>query len=228
MYANFVQSIDGVVAIPGVASAGSLISGKNAADRLVMALLRAAADCVLMGAGTMRATPGHLWTAAHVFPSLAEAFAAMREVHGQAPDPRLVVLTRSGDIDATHPAAAGATFLTTRGGAARLEPRLPAESEVVVLGDEAVDLADALTWIRGRGWARVLSEAGPHVMAQLVDASLVQDVFVTVSPLLAGRSEAEPRPGLAHGIALLPGRRVEARLEAARRHGDYLFLRYSL
>ena len=49
-----------------------MISGKDPADRFLMGLLRACADAVVLGAGTLRATPGHLWTPAHVYPALAD------------------------------------------------------------------------------------------------------------------------------------------------------------
>ena len=60
--------MDGVTALgPEYPSSGSAISGHDPADRFVMGLLRACADVVLIGAGTLRATPGHLWTPGHVW-----------------------------------------------------------------------------------------------------------------------------------------------------------------
>ena len=59
LYSNFVTSLDGVVTLGDKPSAGSVISGRNQADRFLMGLLRACADAVLLGAGTLRATPGH-------------------------------------------------------------------------------------------------------------------------------------------------------------------------
>src|SRR5918998_1113636 len=68
VYANFVTSIDGVVALPSVNASPSLISAKSEADRFVMGLLRAFADVVLVGAGTLRAEPEHRWTPEFVYP----------------------------------------------------------------------------------------------------------------------------------------------------------------
>src|ERR1700693_4378016 len=67
--ANLVTSLDGVVSfdLPGHPGGGD-ISGSNPHDRMVMGLLRAAADAVIVGAGTLRATPGHVWTAEHIYP----------------------------------------------------------------------------------------------------------------------------------------------------------------
>ena len=61
-----------------------------------MGLLRACADVVLIGAGTLRATPGHRWTPAHVCPAAADGYAALRRSQGRAADPQLVVVTARG------------------------------------------------------------------------------------------------------------------------------------
>src|SRR5690348_16547909 len=126
MYSNFVASLDGVVALGAEASAGSIISGRNQGDRFLMGLLRACADAVLLGAGTLRTTPGHHWTPEHVFPDLAREFGELRSTLGRKTGPRLVLLTASGRVPVSHPAVvAGATILTTADGAAALQGRLP-------------------------------------------------------------------------------------------------------
>src|ERR1700694_4778786 len=118
VYSNFVASLDGVVSLGTKASAGSIISGKNTGDRFLMGLLRACADAVVIGAGTLRATPGHLWTPAHVYPELATEFTALRSGLGHTREPQLVVVTASGELDASHPAIVkGAIVLTTTDGA---------------------------------------------------------------------------------------------------------------
>src|SRR5690348_8274794 len=122
VYSNFVESLDGVVTLGSKPSAGSEISGRNQADRFLMALLRACADAVLLGAGTLRATPGHQWTAEHVFPDLASQFGELRSLLGRKPRPRLVLLTASGNVPISHPAViAGASIVTTAEGAAALK-----------------------------------------------------------------------------------------------------------
>lgn len=228
VYSNFVSSIDGVVSLGASTSAGSTISGKAPADRFLMALLRACADAVLVGAGTLRATPGHLWTPAHVFPQQAESFAALRRVLGRSAEPRLVLVTQGGDVDPNHVAIQhGALIFTTNAGAARLEGRLPAGCEVVTGNGERVGLAAVIDDLRDRGLGVVLTEGGPHVMGELIDRSLLDEAFLTVSPVVAGRGAGE-RMGMVEGVDLLPSRGVWSRLLTARRHGDYLFLRYGL
>jgi len=229
VYSNFVASIDGVVALGDGKSAGSLISAKAASDRFLMALLRACADAVLIGGGTLAATPGHHWTAAHVAPNMAESFAALRRSLGRTPDPRLVVMTAHGGVDVKHVAMkGGATVVTGEAGAKKLEGRLPEGCEVVVAGNgEGVDVRRALGELRSRGFNVVLTEGGPTVMGLLLRAQVLDEMFLTVSPVLAGRDK-EPRPGMIAGVDLLPSAGVWSRLLSARRHRDYLFLRYGL
>ena len=68
VFANFVETADGVVAIPSVPLSNKLIADGSAADRFVMGLLRACADVVVVGSGTMSDSPGGLWTAAQAYP----------------------------------------------------------------------------------------------------------------------------------------------------------------
>ena len=194
-----------------------------------MALLRACADAVLLGAGTLRATPGHRWTAAHVFPDFASEFARLRSTLSRKPKPRLVLLTASGDIPLAHPAIVeGATVVTTSAGAMTLKDRLPASCDVIEVGKEGgVDVTTTMAALRERGYDVLLTEGGPHVTAELIKAGALDEVFLTISPVVAGR-DREQRLGMVEGLELLPGRGLWSRLLSARRHGDFLFLRYGL
>jgi riboflavin biosynthesis pyrimidine reductase len=220
-----------VATVDSLPSAGSIISGKYPADRFVMALLRACADVVLLGAGTLRATPGHIWTPAHVYPALATEFASLRSSLGRSPEPTLVVLTANGDLDPTHPALVkGALIITTSSGARAIGSSLPPACELVAVGgggDETVDLTAVLAMLRERGLTVVLTEGGPHVMGGLIERRLLDEAFVTISPVVAGRG-TERRLGIVEGVELLPSHGVWSRLLSARRHGEYLFLRYAL
>jgi riboflavin biosynthesis pyrimidine reductase len=229
LYSNFVASVDGVVTLGSKPSAGSEISGRNQPDRFLMGLLRACADAVLLGAGTLRSTPGHHWTPEHVFPDLTESFADLRLDLGRKPRPRLVVLTVTGQVPVSHPAiVGGATILTTSSGARELRDRLPDSSDVLEVGESGpVDLVRAVAELRDRGYRVILSEGGPHVLGELVKLDLLDEAFLTISPVLAGRGQ-EPRLGMVAAVELLPLHGVWSRLLSARRHGDFLFLRYGL
>ncbi|MGA7911288.1 MAG: dihydrofolate reductase family protein [Candidatus Dormiibacterota bacterium] len=228
LYSNFVSSIDGVVTLGSSPSAGSVISGRNRADRFLMGLLRACADAVLLGAGTLRATPGHHWTPQHIFPDFANSFANLRIQLGRKPEPRLVLLTSSGSIDTRHPAVvSGATIVTTESGARSLSA-LPDTCDVIEVGRTgSVDVAGAVDELRSRGDRVILTEGGPHVMGELVRHGLVDDAFLTLSPVVAGR-EKENRLGMVAGVEFLPEKGRWGHLLSARRHGDHLFLRYAL
>lgn len=229
VYSNFVESLDGVVTLGSKPSAGSEISGRNQGDRFLMALLRACADAVLLGAGTLRATPGHRWTAEHVFPALTRTFDELRAALGRQAAPRLVVVTAGGDVPATHPAVvAGATVITTAAGAGRLRGRLPDSCDIVEIGASgSVDMKRAVAAMRDRGYDVILTEGGPHVIADLLKDQLLNEAFITISPVIAGR-DAEVRLGMVQGVEMLPGRGLWVRLLSARRQGDFLFLRYAV
>ena len=194
-----------------------------------MGLLRACADAVLLGAGTLRATPGHRWTPEHIYPAMASKFAELRKMLGRRPRPRLVLFTASGGVDASHPAVVeGATVITTETGARALAGRLPDTCDVIALGKSAgVDMRRALDELRGRGYEVMLTEGGPHLTGALIENGLLDEAFVTISPVIAGRRQ-EKRLGMVEGAELLPDRPLWSRLLSARRHEDFLFLRYAL
>jgi riboflavin biosynthesis pyrimidine reductase len=229
LYANFVSSLDGVVAIPSVPGSNAMIGGGSDADRFVMGLLRAAADVVLVGSGTLRSSPGGRWRPETVFPPAADGYAALRRALGHAAGPRVAVVTGSGLIPAGHPALEdGALVLTTRAGGDELARRLPGEAELEVLpGESEVDLRAAVEHLHGRGHHRILSEAGPHVFGSLVAEGLVDELFLTVSPLLAGRG-GEGALGLVENTPLLPERVERTVLRSVRVHGSHVFLQQAL
>jgi riboflavin biosynthesis pyrimidine reductase len=229
LYSNFVSSIDGVVTLGASPSAGSIISAKYPADRFLMGLLRACADAVVIGAGTLRATPGHLWTPAHVYPELATEFISLRSRLGRATELQLVVITAKGDLDSSHPALVrGALVITTDEGAEVCGAGLPASCELIAMGKGPyVDLREAVAALRARGLDVILTEGGPHLMGGLIEAGLLEDIFLTVAPVVAGRDEAT-RLGMVEGVELLPKVGLWGSLLSARRHGDYLFLRYRI
>jgi riboflavin biosynthesis pyrimidine reductase len=229
VYANFVSTLDGVVAIPELAQSNKLISAGSEGDRFVMGLLRAFADVVLIGAGTLAGSPRGTWTPERAYPPAAGAFAELRRRRGRSPAPELAVLSGRGSVAPLHPALqAGALVLTSEPGAARLRPRLPETSTIVTLGEEtSIDPRRVIDVLRERGHRLILSEAGPHAFGALVDAGLVDELFLTLSPLLAGSAEQTRRFALVEGFDLVP-LQVEGRLLGLRRQGAHLFLRYQL
>ena len=229
VFANFVETIDGVVAIPDLPRSNALISAESEADRFVMGLLRASADAVLVGSGTMLASPVGTWQPGRAFPAAADAFAELRRRRGRPEHPTVAFVTAGGSFDPTHPAVERAAIvLTTEQAAGDLRAKVPATSEVIAVNDgDRVDLRRAVACLRERGHSLILSEGGPTLFGSLLASGLVAELFLTISPLLAGHSVG-PRPHLVEGVELLPEKTVSPHLLSARRHGDHLFLRYRL
>ena len=228
MYANFVASLDGVTALDTRRPSGSDISGGSVADLCLMGLLRACAGAVLIGAGTLRAHRRHAWTAERVCPALAPEYAELRARLGRDPAPRLAVVSATGQLDPDQAAIqAGALVLTTDTGAHRLRGRLPASCTVVALGD-GLDINRAVDAVRAEGHRAILTEGGAHLLGSIVAADLLDELFLTVSPMLAGRADGDGRPGLVAGVQLAPDMARWAELLSARRDQSLLFLRYRL
>ncbi len=231
LYANFVSSIDGVVALGAERNSGSLISGKNQADRFVMGLLRAFADAVFVGAGTMRAEgKGALWTPDYIYPAAAGAFTELRRRLGLTAQPQLAILTASGEVfEAERALETGALILTTEAAASGLQTRLPAASRVVAVGKgRGFSVREAVHRLRAEGFHRLLSEGGPTIVAELLDGGLLDELFLTLSPVLSGRADRTLRRGLAHGREFPPKALLWSDLVSLRRSESHLFLRYRL
>ncbi len=226
---NFVESLDGVVSIPEVPRSNVLLADDSAADRFVMALLRACADVVLVGSGTLLASPRATWRADRIFPPAAAALAELRASRGRPEHPAVAIVTTAGSFDPGHPALErGALVLTTARAARALRASVPQAAEVVAVpGEDAVDLAAALAVLRELGHRVVLSESGPTMLASLLASRLVDELFLTLSPLVAGRGGSR-RLSLVEGAELLPDVRVAGRLRSVRRSDSHLLLRYAL
>ena len=228
VYSNFVSSIDGIVAIPDVARSSALISGGDPADRFVVALLRAASDVVVIGAGTFRAHEGP-WTSENAYPEAAQRFTEFRRAQGMGDAPRLVIVTASGDVGGSRSKLDDVIVFTTADGANDLGEDVAAAAEVVELGTaRSIDMQEAVGWLFERGYGRILIEGGPKLMGEALKARIVDELFLTISPLIVGGGEEQPRPTLASGVELLPDAARSGQLLSLHRKDAYLFLRYSL
>jgi riboflavin biosynthesis pyrimidine reductase len=236
LVANFVSTLDGVVALDRLGkSGGREISGGFEPDRFLMGLLRATADAVLVGAGTVRASGTGAWTPARVHPASAHAFAAWRRELGlERPVPTTLVATASGDLDLGHfdLAEAGTTIvvLTSTDGERRLRGQPGRDGiEVTALADGPDLPVEAIVaYLRHAGFELVLSEGGPRLFGELLGSSAVDELFLTLAPQLAGRSDRMGRLALVEGVGFPASVAPWSRLRTVRRAGDYLFLRYGL
>ena len=163
---NFVESIDGVTALPEASGeSGGVISGGSQGDKFVMGLLRACADAVLIGAGTLRAAPRDTWYAESIFPAAREIYQRIGRLH-----PPLYVVSGSGNIPPLPP---GGVLLQGKQTPQRILERLRAD-----------------------GHEQILCEGGPGLFAELASEGLVDELFLTISPRLWGRFPADGRKAL--------------------------------
>ena len=235
LVANFVATADGVTAFGGGRGEGAVaVSLHDPADRLVMALLRCAADCVLIGAGTLRDDPHHQWTPSTPMPDLAEELAAhRRRLTGTADPPPLAVVSGSGVLPAAHPALSrpegDVLVITTAEGAARL-PSMHPRVRVTVAGHAGDIPPDGIVEAVRVHLAAVtiLCEGGPRLFGRLLAGGWVDELFLTLAPQVAGRSEHAPRPGLVTGTDFAPEHAPRLSLRSLRRSGDHLFVRYAV
>lgn len=224
VYANFVASVDGVVALPGTVESGQLVSAGNEADRFVMALLRAFADVVMVGAGTFRRGEGDLWFPESAAPEEAAAMRELRRRLGLRQRPVFGVVSGSGVIDPAQPALEGAVIITSPEGELRLRGLVPKSATVAVLEEKPLAPQSMLQVLRQMGFQRILVEGGPTLLGHFLRADLLDELFLTTSPRLFGRGKDGARKGLLEGSDV-GGRPLE--LLSLRRHGSYLFARYA-
>ena len=234
--ANFVTTLDGVVAFDADGSSGGgEVSGFADPDRFVMGLLRTMADVVLVGAGTVRAAPTHEWTARRVHPVSADQYAAWRAAMGVAsPQPTTLVATASGSLDPGHPGLSAADVpvivATTGAGAERLRAAGPAPNvRIETAGSGGQVGPTTLIDIAAAAGARlVLCEGGPHLIGDLLGAGLLDELFLTVAPQVAGRDATTHRLALVEGTSFGIATAPWAELASVRRSGSHLFLRYRI
>ena len=202
---NFVQSLDGAIAVDG-RSKGL----QSPADLRVFRALRDVADAVLVGAGTarqegygpVRITPeGQAWRAST----------------GRPPEIPLVVVSRSGGRGLDPDRLAPSTLvLTCEAGARAVESPF----EQLVCGIDEVDLAAGLDELAARGYQRLVCEGGPTLFSDLLALGLVDELCLTISPLLAGGA-----PPL---LASRPEPPAPLRLVSLLQEDDVLLTRWAL
>ena len=160
---NMVSTVDGAA----TGESGLTASINNEPDQRVFRLLRELADCVVVGAGTAR-TEG--------YPPL---------------DVPLVVVSRSGRVpEALRDAEPGRVLLATCSHAPGLDEAraILGEAHVLVLGSHRVDLAQLKQALVDRGFREILCEGGPHLLRDLLDQGVADELDCTFVPRLVSGS----------------------------------------
>jgi riboflavin biosynthesis pyrimidine reductase len=239
--ANFVSTLDGVVSfnIPGQLE-GAQISESNEEDRFIMGLLRASADAVLVGSGTLQAVgPQGTWLPESVYPAAEDLYRKYRtEVLRRPEYPLVVVVTGTGGVDLAsavfHTPRTRVLILTTEQGKRRLSQsgsEALASVEVKALSDaeKGISPAAILTLLkRDAGVELLLHEAGPTLFGEFLADGLMDELFLTVAPQIAGRVAAHPRPGLVANVEFSPATAPWWKLLSTKSAADYIFLRYQI
>jgi riboflavin biosynthesis pyrimidine reductase len=214
---NMVSTADGRATLAGRSGP---ISG--AADRELFHALRASSDGILVGAGTVRTERyGRLLR--------DQSLRELRERRGLEPEPIACIvsgrLALGEDIPLLREPESRVAILTASEASV---PELGAQIEYVRSPGAQLDLAAAMEELAGRfAIVSLLCEGGPHLARELLAAGLVDELFLTISPVLAG---GEPSGGEA--LRILAGAEIEPpvglELLGAMRSGSYLFLRYAV
>lgn len=236
VFSNFVTTLDGVVSLneKGHAS-GADISGFSAQDRMVMGLLRAIADVVIVGSGTLGADRRHVWTAGAIFPALADEYRRLSNALGKREAPLNVVVSGSGGIDLRLPVFASgkvqALIVTTTAGANRLRrQRAPDSVEIRAIrrSTGAIPASAILDEVcRVNPGKLILVEGGPRLLGEFYAERLVDEQFLTLAPQIAGRDAGDRRLSLVMGRTFAPRNALWGTLIDVRRGSRHLFLRYS-
>ena len=196
--ANMVATVDG--AASGADGLSGSVSGQ--VDKLIFATLRRLADVVLVGAGTVRA-----------------------EGYRPAGLPIAVVSGRL-DLDLTAPLYAAAThrtiIITCQSAPGDLLNQARAVADVLVCGDQHVDVTLAVAALNGAGFDRLLCEGGPMLLRQIAAAGLLDELCLTIAPFLAGGGAGR----ILDGAPLSAG--VQVSLTQLLEDAGWLFARYAV
>jgi riboflavin biosynthesis pyrimidine reductase len=211
--ANFVASADGAAYIDGRSE--GLSSG---GDKQIFGVLRVLADVVLVGAGTARVEE---YKPARRRPALTALRAGRPGTAAISLVTRTLGLNLTSPLFTETPPDARTIVITCAASDAGLRAATAKVADVIVAGDETVDLGAALDALRDRGLRRVLCEGGPHLLGDLSAAGLLDELCLSLSPTLAG-------PGAGRIIA---GAQASARpltlTQVLAEEGGFLFCRYA-
>jgi riboflavin biosynthesis pyrimidine reductase len=208
---NFVSTIDG--AAQGPDSRAASIS--SPADQRLFAILRSLSDLIVVGAGTARAEK-------YQPVELDEVSSELRQRLGLAPTPTIAVVSRSLDVpdDLLSDGTAPTIVVAPQGAAGSRLAELTHDDRLITAGAGKVDLDSAVSALSRRGYTRILCEGGPTLFADLARDDRLDELCVTLSPMLVGGDARR----ITRGPLITSGVRLQlAHVIGA---GDDLFLRY--
>jgi riboflavin biosynthesis pyrimidine reductase len=237
--ANFVSTLDGVVSYETKGKSGGLtISGSDAADRFIMGLLRATADAVMVGARTVHeVSPKGLWTPEYTYPDAKRLYTEYRVNALHKPEyPILVVVSGNGRLELERSifrtSAMRTVVITTPAGKDELTCRGATtlgsvEIRALNSGNGSIDPAAILQLLHSEyGVQILLHEGGPTLFGQFLAPKFVDELFLTLSPQIAGRQGDATRPAIVQGVAFMPDSAPWFQMVSVKQKAAYLYLRY--
>jgi riboflavin biosynthesis pyrimidine reductase len=248
IYSNFVQSLDGIVSLLGKHATGGDIA-QSSADRWLMDLLRAHSDAVIMGMTTLRIEKQNRGAASRgiVFQVVEPELLRLRDKLGKGRQ-RNIFVTHAVDLDLSQwkvfdGDVVDAAIVTSPAGEERLvRQNVQPHVAIIAAGDgETLDLHAAIHQLRAQlGIGYLLCEGGPTLHGTLARAGLIDEKFVTISPVETGQivpkeqerlpEEQDIAPLLRPTVLGGPGFTKETMTHwtwmSSRKSGDHEFNRY--
>ena len=202
VYINMVMSLDGKITLDNVGGTSDGLG--SSMDRMVMHRLEELADCVMIGAGTLRS--GRI-----AYP----------------PSLRRAIVTSSGQLPMQHgfftKAEKPAIVFAPHSLSAEDQERISAPADLILVGEEHVDIAEAVRRLDDMGVSALLCEGGGHMNYEMFQADIVDELFLTLAPWIKGGKHI-PTPVEGDGFVREAAKRME--LISAAQHKNELYLRY--
>lgn len=201
--ANFIASLDGAAT-----HGGHTRELNNADDKRVFDLLRMMCDVVLVGAGTVRAE-------GYADLGIDRKAIAWRVGHGLPAQPTLALVSAQLSLSAGMAALARSPvrpiIFTLERSAPEKRQALSAVADIVACGRDTLDCRAMLAALAERGLVQVLCEGGPHLFGALIEADCIDELCLTLSPVLengaagrivAGAAQTTRSMRLGHAISV--------------------------
>lgn len=240
--ANFVETLDGIVSYnaPGQTGGGAISGGKEQ-DKMVMGLLRARADAVIFGSSSLHVDTKHVRIPSTIYPAFSAEYETFRKQLGSRENlPMSVIMTASGEVDLSEPTfhRPGLRVIiatTKKGRDVLMQKELPSSTEVRVIEPQegeatpkSISPRSVLALLaRDYGVRVALYEGGPTLLASFLAEHLIDELFLTLAPQIAGRSADLHRLSLVEGHAFMPNEAPWATLLSVKLAGSHLLLRYA-
>lgn len=202
-----------------------------------MGLLRASADAVMVASGTVEAvSPAHVWTPEFAYPSAKDLYRDYRKALGKPEHPLIAIVSGSGrlalDRAVFQTPGVQVLIITTEPGSAKLKSagadaissaqvRTPAASDGRITPSAILKILKEEFSV-----SMVLHEGGPTFWGEFVACGMADELFLTIAPQIAGRTEGHRRPGIVSRIEFAPATAPWLKLVTVKNAGDHLYLRY--